>query len=97
MDVADDIAYSTYDLEDSLKLREVDPLLLLESSRDADFSKKIAGTINSRLDRYYKDDNRHITVDEIEDILFRSFGQLFDIEDDEIKWITSPNFSLPLT
>lgn len=92
MDVADDIAYSTYDLEDSLKLSEVDPLLLLESSRDAELSQKIAGTINSRLNRYYKDDNKPVTavtIDEIEDILFRSFGQLFEIEDDEVNWILS--------
>ena len=52
MDIADDIAYSTYDLEDAFKAQFLTPLSI--TGLPEDVRTKAIGTIQKRLDRYYK-------------------------------------------
>jgi dGTPase len=56
MDIADDIAYSTYDFEDAMKVGFTSPLDVLRLSRQPKLLRRIAvkvwKTINNRLDRF---------------------------------------------
>jgi dGTPase len=54
MDIADDIAYSTYDLEDSLKAGFISPLKML--SFKTEFKKKIIDKINSKIKEQYEEE-----------------------------------------
>ena len=51
MDVADDIAYSTYDLEDALKAGFISPLIML--SYEAEFKQRIINKVNDELEKKY--------------------------------------------
>jgi dGTPase len=51
MDTADDIAYSTYDLEDAFKARFLTPVSII--SFDEEKAKKVCDTITERANRYY--------------------------------------------
>ncbi len=51
MDIADDIAYSTYDLEDSFKAGFTNPLKMLSAS--SDLAKRVAFEVKRRLDKSY--------------------------------------------
>lgn len=54
MDFADDIAYSTYDLEDSLKAGFVTPLeILRDSLHDDDLKKRIAAKVSKTIGNTY--------------------------------------------
>lgn len=50
MDIADDIAYSTYDLEDAMKAGFVTPLEILSYAHDKLFIEKIAKKVNKATD-----------------------------------------------
>jgi dGTPase len=52
MDIADDIAYSTYDLEDAFKAQFLTPLSI--TGLPEDVRTKAIDTIRKRLERYYK-------------------------------------------
>lgn len=57
MDVADDIAYSTYDLEDALKGNFVNPLRLLSTlARDKNLRKRITIKVNDALKKHLGDE-----------------------------------------
>lgn len=84
MDVADDIAYSTYDLEDNFKAEFLNPLRLLtlpDAVLDA-----IANDITERARRYYPDvvggDYSFNPVDTY-DILKELFGAMFAVDEEE--------------
>jgi dGTPase len=51
--VADDIAYSTYDLEDAFKADFLNPALLL--SRPPVFPDEIASEVSGRIEQHYPD------------------------------------------
>jgi dGTPase len=53
MDVADDIAYSTYDLEDVLKSGLVDPMQILVRGEDESLMGEIAERVNEGLKKEY--------------------------------------------
>jgi dGTPase len=53
MDVADDIAYSTYDLEDAFKFGVFDPLTMLSAS--SELAKRVAKEVQMRIMKYYPD------------------------------------------
>ena len=53
MDVADDVAYSTYDLEDAFKAGFLEPLSMLSASPT--ITRQVAQTVAGRLERYYPD------------------------------------------
>lgn len=86
MDIADDIAYSTYDLEDNFKAGFLSPLDLFV--QDEEIYVSVAETINKRLAKQYFD-LRAEPVDEfkVRNILFEIFEQWifkFDKEDQDL-------------
>lgn len=82
MDIADDIAYSTYDLEDIFKSNILKPLDLL--SLDVGIYKSVSETINKRLKKYYSDIYyEEVTVDEIRSVVIALFTELFYIDDND--------------
>jgi dGTPase len=52
MDIADDIAYSTYDLEDALKGEFITPLEMVSDIRDTSLVKKIADQVAKSIPRF---------------------------------------------
>lgn len=71
MDIADDIAYSTYDLEDGLKAGFYNPVDILFSNEDLfkRISKKVSETLDSK-----------ITPADVKDILLGIFKTIFATE-----------------
>jgi dGTPase len=67
MDVADDIAYSTYDLEDAFKVAFITPIDLLASTNDvlADVGRKVSEHVG-----------RRISGDTVRAVLLQVFGRL---------------------
>lgn len=57
MDLADDIAYSTYDLEDALKAEFVSPMEILNDALSYDLTKKVAEKVSEKLRRPFSDDD----------------------------------------
>ena len=77
MDVADDIAYSTYDLEDSFKAGFLKPLLLLSASNEV--LERVADTVRRRLENGYggrSAQNRFEAAD-VSDVLLDVFERVF--------------------
>ncbi len=78
MDVADDIAYSTYDLEDSFKAGFLKPLSLLSAPRE--ILEKVADTVRRRLEKGYgglRQENSFEAAD-VADVLLDIFEHVFD-------------------
>ncbi|MFM9890719.1 MAG: deoxyguanosinetriphosphate triphosphohydrolase family protein [Rickettsiales bacterium] len=75
MDIADDIAYSTYDLEDSFKAGFISPITILAGG--SELFEEVAKTINKRTP------DLSMKAAEVASILKRSFARL--IPDDSIK------------
>lgn len=71
MDIADDIAYSTYDLEDSFKAGFFNPLEILSLTMDdkilSSVTKKVADATNLDL-----------SIDDIQGVIIDAFSQIFD-------------------
>lgn len=83
MDVADDIAYSTYDLEDAFKANFVTPLAML--SAPSDLIVDVAETISKRIKRYYPSldvEKQKIDPREVYQILVAIFSEMYQISDD---------------
>lgn len=77
MDVADDIAYSTYDLEDSLKAGFLSPLRMI--SMPDDFKEKVAKGVRKKIKEYYSDASEvegSFTVNDLNDILANLFQDI---------------------
>jgi dGTPase len=86
MDIADDIAYSTYDLEDSLRVDAVTPLSLLDRTRDQELMARVTATINKRIERYYPKTPEPIKMTDVELIVFKFFKTLCEEAPDETEW-----------
>ena len=72
MDTADDIAYSTYDLEDAFKAGFLTPLMLL-AAPDAVY-EEVARQTNRKLQKEY-------TQQDVQDILHEIFGEIIPDDD----------------
>lgn len=81
MDVADDIAYSTYDLEDALKAGFIEPLAML--NQRVGFYKRIADKMTSAAEKEGRE--REYSVERVIEILRRLMGKyvLGDFETEE--------------
>ena len=85
MDVADDIAYSTYDLEDSFKGGFMTPLSILGSPTE--LAESVAARIVGRLNKYYGDrpaNERNFTVADVYRMILFSFESVYEYEDKKI-------------
>lgn len=78
MDIADDISYSTYDLEDAFKAGFLSPLSMLASS--SMIKEAVANTVKKRLDQYYNDvppAQRQFGLDDVNRILIELFSDVY--------------------
>lgn len=83
MDIADDIAYSTYDLEDAFKAGFLNPLKLV-SFRD-DFYEQIAQEIQADLQseysaKKYDQETLKFAASDVVLTISQAFSQIFDVE-----------------
>jgi dGTPase len=81
MDVADDIAYSTYDLEDSFKARFLSPASMV--AIDEPLAQKVANEVSKRLRKSYPELTNDECEFDIEDVyltLLMIFEEVFDTE-----------------
>jgi dGTPase len=85
MDVADDIAYSTYDVEDAFKANILSPLGILRLTRDDRILESVASKVRDRLVRFgYSSERRQeFTKKEVARILVEQFMDLFKISADQ--------------
>ncbi|AWM88273.1 dGTP triphosphohydrolase [Microvirga sp. 17 mud 1-3] len=83
MDIADDIAYSTYDLEDVFKSGFLTPLDLFVL--DPIIYENAVETINSRLEKYYGTASgvSKMTTADVREILLYIFYDVFEFGDDQ--------------
>ncbi len=89
MDIADDIAYSTYDLEDIFKSGIHGPLDML-SFPDSIY-ELVVETINKRIKKQYKGDTTEVSVSDVRDVLYEVFKDIFAIGTDEEKFLRNRN------
>ncbi|PVE23163.1 deoxyguanosinetriphosphate triphosphohydrolase [Microvirga sp. KLBC 81] len=89
MDIADDIAYSTYDLEDNFKAGFLDPLGLF--TLDNETYEAVVDTINSRIDSYYPEYSKSkIDVSDVHSTLYFILADLLFVpSDDDLKLFRS--------
>ena len=81
MDIADDIAYSTYDLEDVFKSGVLKPMDLFVL--DKSIYNAVLETINKRLRKEYGDDADAVDEADIKQILHYLLVDLFQIDDEQ--------------
>ena len=82
MDIADDIAYSTYDLEDSLKAGFVSLLDIIAA--DDTFKEEICRKIKAKIDKSYGElpaTDRRFGVDDFNSCVLNLFGRVFELDD----------------
>lgn len=84
MDIADDIAYSTYDLEDSFKAGFLTPMVMwtVEDS----IIGSVVDTVKLRLNKYYGDysaKRRDFSAADLSLILYETFENIFLIDEDD--------------
>lgn len=85
MDTADDIAYSTYDIEDSFKAGFLSPITMI--SQGVEFKKKIADKVRASIKRSYADateQEQSFEASDIDNILANLFSEVF-IPDENFK------------
>jgi dGTPase len=88
MDIADDIAYSTYDLEDNFKAGFLTPMGLF--ALDEDIYQDVANTIHDRISKQYperEDYIRYIDIDFIRELLFLVFEDMLFQSDKETQTV----------
>lgn len=84
MDVADDIAYSTYDLEDAFKAGFLSPLTMLTADRGV--VEKVAKKIEERLATYYPNaapTEKKFSPSDVQSVLLELFLRAFEPPADE--------------
>jgi dGTPase len=88
MDISDDIAYSTYDLEDCFKAGLLTPLQLFTLSPD--IIERVLNTITKRLREYLKKPKATFSEHELLATLVEIFSDMFQISEEERKFIADP-------
>jgi dGTPase len=80
MDLADDIAYSTYDLEDAFKAQFLSPIGMAAAT--ADEKLYIVNEINEKIAEEYPtlEQSKYLTINEVDEVLQSIFYDLFDGE-----------------
>ena len=81
MDIADDIAYSTYDLEDAFKGGFLSPLSIIAMPDDA--KSNIVGEVKKKIDEYYGDlseQDRVFTLKEYNATIRRIFSGVLNVQ-----------------
>ncbi|MER9167322.1 dNTP triphosphohydrolase [Mesorhizobium australicum] len=95
MDISDDIAYSTYDIEDCFKAGILSPISMF--SLDDVIYDNAMNTLNKRMKKYYSDipgiASMLVTKQEIQDILFDLFSELFVISTEERAFLANRSAS----
>ncbi|WDZ75429.1 dNTP triphosphohydrolase [Ensifer adhaerens] len=81
MDIADDIAYSTYDLEDVFKSGFLRPLDLF--ALNPKIYEAVVNTINSRIKKQYPETDGSITQSDVHQILHYVFFEVFAFSTDD--------------
>jgi dGTPase len=84
MDVADDIAYSTYDLEDAFKAHFLTPVSILKS--DLELVRRVCRTITDRARDKYRDlvpPEYEFGANDFYHRLLEIFGDVLEVVDDE--------------
>ena len=85
MDIADDIAYSTYDIEDAFKAGFLTPfdIIFAEDKFYSEVIKSVSRALASDIER---GEINIISINDIKDVLFNTFQELFngDIESDTV-------------
>jgi len=81
MDIADDIAYSTYDLEDAFKAGFLTPFQLLATKKSV--LDDIAEAIRNRAKNEGMDDFTRLSGDDVQGVLLDVFGAV--VEDGELQ------------
>lgn len=83
MDIADDITYSTYDLEDAFKAGFISPIEMLIQNRK--FYEEVANEVNRAIQRDENvNEDYFIDADTIKDIISDLFKYMFQLP---LKWI----------
>jgi len=80
MDISDDIAYSTYDLEDAFKGGFLNPLRMMAA--DTDFKNDVAKTVRQRSARYYPELKKRwesFSASDVDAILMDVFDRVFEV------------------
>lgn len=80
MDISDDIAYSTYDLEDAFKAGFLNPIRMLAA--DTDFKNDVAATVRKRAERYYPELRKRwedFSAADVDSILMDVFSDVLDV------------------
>jgi dGTPase len=91
MDVADDIAYSTYDIEDAFKANFLSPLGMI--SKDDEFKERIAikvrESLKSKLEGVSSED-REFNVSDVNNILGEIFKPLLELDAKTMAALSKP-------
>jgi dGTPase len=85
MDIADDIAYSTYDLEDAFKGGFLTPLTILAMPNS--FKTKVVSKIQKKIDKLYGSlplEERTFTVEDYDRTLRRIFSGVLNVDLDSL-------------
>jgi dGTPase len=77
MDVADDIAYSTYDLDDCFKAGFLDPVSMFANY--SHIIENVVGTINSRMNKFYNNAPANFSAADVYVVLKQAFPSIFDL------------------
>lgn len=90
MDIADDIAYSTYDIEDSMKAGFLTPLKIL--SMPDSFKERVAKRVKGKMDVVYSDlseSERNFGLSSVNSILTEIFGGILSPSKETMNRVNS--------
>ena len=82
MDLADDIAYSTYDLEDAFKNGFLSPISMM--SLDDIKKRQIAEEVNEKMKDEYENDSVNLTEEDVNQVFLFVFEAIYSQSDDDI-------------
>ncbi|MDO8381268.1 dGTP triphosphohydrolase [Phenylobacterium sp.] len=94
MDISDDIAYSTYDLEDALKAGFLNPLKMLAA--DTSFKEDVASTVKSRAKRYYPEMEKKwkgFSASDVDSVVQDVFSEALALGDTTLNALEDASFA----